>query len=126
VLRTSSTNNWNHRKRRVKAFLALSKSSLALSSHALYTLHFTPTPHACDTRFSLYGAYRIHQRRKYEDPSSPTRWIFRVGMGAYALGIVVWQIDLLQCEWLTVDWPQLSGLPNPQFHAWWHTFVSIG
>lgn len=74
--------------------------------------------------FSLYGSYCIHQRRAV-DPTSPTRLLFRVGMSAYALGIVVWQADLLHCAWLTHEWPRLTGLPNPQFHAWWHLFVSV-
>ena len=52
--------------------------------------------------------------------------LFKRGMSAYAIGLFVWQFDLRYCELLQVKWPAWSGLPNPQFHAWWHVCVSTG
>jgi len=52
--------------------------------------------------------------------------LFKRGMSAYGIGLFVWQFDLRYCELLQVWWPEWSGLPNPQFHAWWHVCVSTG
>ena len=54
------------------------------------------------------------------------RLLFRRGMASYAIGIAVWQFDLNNCWAVQVWWPAVSGLPNPQLHAWWHVFVSLG
>lgn len=53
------------------------------------------------------------------------RRIFWLGLGCYGLGIVVWFADLRACPLLSVTLPSL-GIPNPQFHAWWHVLVSVG
>lgn len=41
------------------------------------------------------------------------------GFIAYLTGVAVWSIDLFFC-------PSLQNPFNPQLHAWWHVFVSIG
>eukprot|EP00040_Diaphanoeca_grandis_P026947 m.152104 g.152104 ORF g.152104 m.152104 type:complete len:290 (-) comp30791_c0_seq2:351-1220(-) len=78
--------------------------------------------------FSLYRIYLIYT--KYRDSDSAASpdivQLFRRGMGSYAVGIFVWQFDLLNCWVVAVWWPARTGLPNPQFHAWWHMFVSFG
>jgi dihydroceramidase len=75
--------------------------------------------------FSLYRVYLIYCRHR-ERANSPTPLLFKSGMGAYTFGIVCWQTDLLFCKFLSETWPVLSGLPNPQLHAWWHLLVSTG
>ena len=57
--------------------------------------------------------------------NAPVRRRFFVGLGAYALGIGLWFVDLLDCSWVSVTLPRL-GVPNPQLHAWWHVLVSVG
>jgi dihydroceramidase len=51
--------------------------------------------------------------------------VFKMGMGSYLLGLLVWQTDLRQCEFMALRVPQIIGF-NPQLHAWWHVFVSLG
>jgi dihydroceramidase len=53
------------------------------------------------------------------------RTLYRVGMSAYALAIVLWFVDLKLCTFVG-DWLPAHGVPNPQLHAWWHVLVSIG
>ena len=50
---------------------------------------------------------------------------FFLGIGAYAVGLGLWFVDLLDCHGVSVTLPRL-GVPNPQFHAWWHVLVSLG
>ena len=57
--------------------------------------------------------------------NAPVRRQFLIGLGAYALGIGLWFVDLLDCRWVSVTLPGL-GIPNPQLHAWWHVLVSVG
>lgn len=70
--------------------------------------------------FSLVRVYWLQRRL---DP--PTRRLFRFGMGAYALAIAAWFVDLTDCAGVSVTLPR-HGLPNPQLHAWWHVLVSVG
>lgn len=75
--------------------------------------------------FSLFRVFRIYQRRKAEGDAAAVG-LFRSGGTAYVVGLVCWQLDLLCCHWLSERWPAVSGLPNPQLHAWWHMLVSTG
>jgi dihydroceramidase len=52
--------------------------------------------------------------------------LFKCGMASYVIGLAVWVTDLKNCWLLQKWWPAVSGLPNPQLHAWWHVFVSLG
>lgn len=52
--------------------------------------------------------------RRSQDPS--IRQLFRLGMGAYALGVSVWFVDTRFCEWVS-PW---------KLHAAWHVLVSAG
>lgn len=54
-----------------------------------------------------------------------TRRLFRFGMAAYLVAIVLWFVDLRACGWVSVTLPSL-GFFNPQLHAWWHVLVSVG
>ena len=76
--------------------------------------------------FSLYRIYRIYKARRDGPAAASVRLLFRRGMASYAIGIAVWQFDLNNCWAVQVWWPAVSGLPNPQLHAWWHVFVSLG
>ncbi|MBF5043457.1 ceramidase [Aggregicoccus sp. 17bor-14] len=53
------------------------------------------------------------------------RRLFRLGMGAYALAILLWFTDVRACTFLSVTLPA-HGLFNPQLHAVWHVLVSCG
>ena len=39
------------------------------------------------------------------DDADPGLAVFRRGMGCYLLGLFVWQFDLRQCEFLSLQWP---------------------
>jgi dihydroceramidase len=53
--------------------------------------------------------------------NSGARQLYRLGMSAYLLAIVLWFIDLRFCSFLN------TALPfNPQLHALWHLLVSLG
>lgn len=71
--------------------------------------------------FALWRVYVIHRRSR--DPS--LRGLYRAGMGAYAAAIVLWFVDLEGCAFVG-GWLPAHGVPNPQFHAWWHVLVSTG
>jgi dihydroceramidase len=71
--------------------------------------------------FSLVGVYRLQRRHG----GSSTRRLFRVGMAAYLIAIVLWYIDLKYCPLVSERLPAL-GLFNPQLHAVWHLLVSSG
>jgi len=61
----------------------------------------------------------------WRSKSVERRRLFRFGMTAYLAGIAVWFVDLRFCAPL-VTWLTAHGLPNPQFHAWWHVLVAGG
>lgn len=61
------------------------------------------------------------QRRLAPD----ARRVFRFGIATYLFAILIWFTDLKACGWLSNALPR-HGIPNPQFHAWWHVLVSIG
>jgi dihydroceramidase len=71
--------------------------------------------------FALARVYAIHRRTR----SPGVRTLFRVGMSAYGLAVLLWFVDLEACSVVGGLLPS-RGIPNPQFHAWWHVLVSIG
>jgi dihydroceramidase len=71
--------------------------------------------------FALARVYLIHRRGQ----DVKARRIFQLGMGAYALAVVLWMSDNQFCATLNETLPAY-GIPNPQFHAWWHVLVSCG
>ncbi len=71
--------------------------------------------------FSLASVWAL-QRRSH---APAVRRLFRAGMGAYVLAIVLWFIDVRACDFVSLTLPS-KGLPNPQLHAWWHLLVSCG
>jgi dihydroceramidase len=84
--------------------------------------------------FSLYRVYAIYSKWR-DNPKTDSKttiiqkditYLFKRGMTSYGIGLFVWQFDLRYCRLLQVIWPKWSGLPNPQFHAWWHVCVSCG
>ena len=94
--------------------------------------------------YSLYRVYCIycrHQMDKYACDNaggsnlalarlakieSDVGRLFSRGMLSYVIGLAVWITDLKGCWLLQEWWPSVSGMPNPQLHAWWHIFVSLG
>ena len=72
--------------------------------------------------FYALGRTYVLQRRS---PDASVKRLFRLGIAAYALAIVLWLSDIQFCPVLNDTLPS-HGLPNPQFHAWWHVLVSCG
>jgi len=71
--------------------------------------------------FALARVYLIHRRSQ----DVAARRVFQLGMGSYALAVVLWMSDNQFCATLNGTLPAY-GVPNPQFHAWWHVLVSCG
>jgi dihydroceramidase len=71
--------------------------------------------------FALARVYLIHRRSQ----DVAARRVFQLGIGAYALAIILWLSDIQFCPTLNEALPA-HGIPNPQFHAWWHVLVSCG
>jgi len=71
--------------------------------------------------YALYATYRVYRRSRDAVP----RRLYRAGMASYAIAVALWFIDIRACGVLQGYLPQ-HGIPNPQFHAWWHVLVSIG
>ena len=57
--------------------------------------------------------------------NKPVRSLFNLGAGMYFAAIALWVVDLRFCDVVSISLPAL-GIPNPQFHAWWHVLVSCG
>ncbi|MFP2926941.1 ceramidase [Pyxidicoccus sp. 3LG] len=72
--------------------------------------------------FYALGRTYFLQRRS---PDAKVKRLFRLGIAAYALAIVLWLSDIQFCPVLNQTLPA-HGIPNPQFHAWWHVLVSVG
>lgn len=72
--------------------------------------------------FYALGRTWFLQRRS---PDPRVKRLFRLGIAAYALAIVLWLSDIQFCSTLNETLPA-HGLPNPQLHAWWHVLVSCG
>ncbi|MFY2562589.1 ceramidase [Corallococcus terminator] len=71
--------------------------------------------------FALGRTYFLQRR----SPDVATKRLFQLGIGAYALAIVLWVSDIQFCPTLNETLPA-RGIPNPQFHAWWHVLVAFG
>jgi dihydroceramidase len=71
--------------------------------------------------FALVRVYALQRRSR----DRSVRTLYRVGMSAYALAIVLWFVDLKLCA-IVGGWLPAHGFANPQFHAWWHVLVSVG
>ncbi|MCE9673090.1 ceramidase [Myxococcus stipitatus] len=72
--------------------------------------------------FYALGRTYFLQRKS---PDASVKRLFRLGIAAYALAIVLWICDIQFCPTLNETLPA-HGIPNPQFHAWWHVLVSFG
>lgn len=97
--------------------------------------------------FLLFKSIQIY--RQETEPRMKS--IYLVGLTCWCLGVGCWLLDYFGCEaiwegadgfrrkhlvwdimspdWLyrLTGWEQLQvGIPNPQFHAWWHLFASTG
>jgi dihydroceramidase len=67
---------------------------------------------------------RENLRKKYEQ--DPCLKAFELGSLFYGLAIGCWLVDMFLCEFLNPVYSS-SVLPlNPQLHAWWHVFISVG
>lgn len=71
--------------------------------------------------FALGRTYFLQKR----SPDTGTKRLFQLGIASYALAIVLWVSDIQFCPTLNETLPSL-GVPNPQFHAWWHVLVAFG
>jgi dihydroceramidase len=100
------------------AVLITSLTALSKGSLQFYLFHAS---FASLELFALGRVYFIHRRNQ----DAMARRIYRLGMSSYALAIALWLTDLRACPTLNVTLPSL-GIPNPQFHAWWHILVSCG
>ncbi|MBZ4395885.1 ceramidase [Myxococcus sp. AS-1-15] len=72
--------------------------------------------------FFALGRTYVLQRRS---PDASTKRLFQLGIASYALAIVLWVSDIQFCPTLNETLPA-HGIPNPQFHAWWHVLVAFG
>eukprot|EP01134_Creolimax_fragrantissima_P005233 CFRG5233T1 len=74
----------------------------------------------------FYAVLSVAQVRNQLDQDSPThhraRALFHFYVACGLCGFICWTIDRTQCLYLA-NLPM--GIPNPQFHAWWHILMSI-
>ena len=69
--------------------------------------------------FSLYKVWKLPRADEIGQR------LFRLGFMFYASALVCWLLDINFCVWLDEVLPS-KGIPNPQLHAFWHIFVSLG
>ncbi len=81
---------------------------------------------------ALYQAYRLYSDRKSSSrvlrssKSDQGLLLFERGALFYLSAFVCWLTDMFLCEYINPHYSS-SYLPfNPQLHAWWHIFISIG
>ncbi len=75
---------------------------------------------------SRKGASSTHPMTRHQSRVEPLLQTFERGITCYCLAVTCWLTDMLLCEFVNPEYPS-SVLPfNPQLHAWWHTFISIG
>ena len=93
---------------------------------ALFHLSFN-TAHI----FALYQAFRLYSDRRSaqrlrKNKIDPSLLLFERGAFFYISSFVCWLSDMFLCEYINPHY-ETSFLPfNPQLHAWWHVFISIG
>ena len=95
---------------------ALLVTALTALSRGRLQFYFFQVSFGSMELFSLSGVYLLQRR-----VSAEARRLFRLGMAAYVLAILLWFTDVSACPLLS------RALPfNPELHAWWHVLVSFG
>ncbi len=72
----------------------------------------------------MFCMFRVYLLSRAPE-NQAVRPIFNLGAGMYFAAIALWFVDLRFCDAVSIRLPSL-GIPNPQFHAWWHVLVSCG
>ena len=82
--------------------------------------------------FALFQAYRLYTDRcsshktRNTKKIDPSLLLFERGALFYVSSFICWLADMFLCEYINPHY-STSYLPfNPQLHAWWHIFISIG
>lgn len=82
--------------------------------------------------FALYQSFRLYTDRRSSKRilrrSSMDQGLLLFERGAffYLSSFICWLADMFLCEYINPHY-STSYLPfNPQLHAWWHVFISIG
>ncbi|KAL5033229.1 hypothetical protein BDV3_000239 [Batrachochytrium dendrobatidis] len=116
IQRSEITESSKHRKHTHDRKISLENAILSETKQLLNTHH------DCADSISDHSVYD-NQRACANDPVVLT---FQRGILSYGVATFCWLTDMLFCELVN---PHYKGaiLPfNPQLHAWWHIFVSIG
>ena len=80
--------------------------------------------HVSFATLEFYCLYQVYQmNRRYSNENQAMRTLFNYGFYTFLIALVCWQLDINFCSTLQ-SLP--LGIPNPQFHAWWHILVSVG
>lgn len=71
----------------------------------------------------VFSALALLLRHIGRTKQAEARQLGMVYIQASLLGFAAWLVDVHHCETMH-DLP--FGIPNPQFHAWWHALTAIG
>jgi dihydroceramidase len=82
--------------------------------------------------FALFQAYKLYTDRsllcksRNSKKTEQSLLLFERGALFYFSSFMCWLADMFLCEYINPHY-STSYLPfNPQLHAWWHIFISIG
>ena len=79
--------------------------------------------HVSFALLEFFCLYRIYSLKKEFSGEKKMNQIADVGFYTFCAALFCWQLDINFCKTLS-HLP--FGIPNPQFHSWWHVLVSIG
>ena len=76
--------------------------------------------------YSTFQTVMLYRSLKAREGSTTAVKIFERGLVYYFSAFVCWLIDMLACEYVNPHYASSLFPVNPQFHAWWHIFISLG
>ncbi|KAJ3271312.1 Alkaline ceramidase 3 [Terramyces sp. JEL0728] len=76
--------------------------------------------------FAVYQMFTIYRTHKIAFRDAECTRIFENGFKFYGFAFVWWIVDFTACDYVNPFYSKAVLPFNPQFHAWWHVFISIG
>jgi hypothetical protein len=76
--------------------------------------------------YAVYQIFQLYRSHKATKKDHEINLVFEFGMVFYLLSIVCWFTDMFACEFVNPHYPEALLTINPQLHAFWHLFISMG
>ena len=76
--------------------------------------------------YSSLQTFMLYRKLKAKEGSSLAIKIYERGLIYYFGAFACWLADMIACEFVNPHYATAVLPVNPQFHAWWHIFISLG